>query len=112
MATKPKATKPRDVLKELLDIGQELLINQVRLRDSRGEAQVKLTQEAADLHCRLDACLKELGVSLEGSDNWQRQLKQTHDNAHTRGLMLGLVLGAAAAAVSVSLGGSCFFLDL
>ena len=95
MATDPKARKPRDTLKDLLDIGQELLINQVTRRDSRGERKVKLQQEAADLHCRLDGCLKELGVSLEASDSWQRQLKQARDGAYTRGLMLGLGLGAA-----------------
>ena len=97
MATDPKARKPRDTLKDLLEIGQELLINQVRLRDSRGERKVKLQQEAAALHPRLDGCLRELGVSLQPSDSWQRQLRQARDGAHTRGLMLGFGLGAAAA---------------
>ena len=93
MPTNPQPRKPRDTLKDLLEIGQELMINQVKLRDSRGEAQVKLQQEAAALHRRLDGCLRKLGVSLEASASWQRRLKQTRDGAHTRGLMLGLVLG-------------------
>ena len=94
-----KARKPRDTLKDLLEIGQELMINQVRLKSSRGEQKAKLQQEAATLHRRLDGCLREIGVPLESSDAWQRQLKQTRDAAHTRGLMLGLVLGAAAGVV-------------
>ena len=97
MATDPKARKPRDTLKDLLEIGQELMINQVRLKDSRGEQKAKLQQEAATLHRRLDGCLRELGVSLQPSDSWQRQLRQARDGAHTRGLMLGFGLGAAAA---------------
>ena len=98
MGTNLNARKPRDTLKDLLEIGQELMLNQVKLRDSRGEGQVKLQKEAAALHRRLDGCLRELGVSLEASESWQRQLKQTRDGAHTRGLMLGLALGAAAGA--------------
>lgn len=94
-----KARKPRDTLKDLLEIGQELMINQVRLKSSRGEQKVKLQQEAVILHRRLDGCLREIGVSMEASDAWQHQLKQTRDDAHTRGLMLGLVLGAAAGVV-------------
>ena len=98
MATDPKARKPRDTVKDLLEISQELLINQVKLRDSRGERKVKLQQEAAALHPRLDGCLRELGVSLQPFDSWQWQLRQARDGAHIRGLMLGFGLGAAAAA--------------
>ena len=93
-----KARKPRDALKDLLEIGQELMINQVRLKDSRGEQKTTLEQEAATLHRRLDGCLREIGVSMETSEAWQQQLKQTRDDARTRGLMLGFVLGAGAGA--------------
>ena len=98
MATDPKARKPHDTVKDLVEIGLELIINQVKLRDSRGERKVKLQlEQAALLYCRLDGCLRELGVSLQPSDSWQRQLRQARDGAHTRGLMLGFGLGAAAA---------------
>ena len=97
MATDPKARKPRDTLKDLLAIAQDLMRNRVKLRDSRGEKNVfncrKLQQEAATLHRRLDGCLGELGVSLEAFDSWQWQLRQARDRAYTRGLMLGLGFG-------------------
>lgn len=107
LKTDGRARKPRDTLKNLLEIGQELMINQVRLKDSRGEQKAKLQQEAATLHRQLDACLGEIGVSWEASAAWQRQLKQSRDRAHTRGLMLGLVLGMAAGA---SVGIAWYFL--
>ncbi|MCY3759016.1 MAG: hypothetical protein OXG96_14950 [Acidobacteria bacterium] len=107
MEATAKARKPRDTLKDLLEIGQELMINQVRLKDSRGEQKVKLQQEAATLHRRLDGCLREIGVSLDASSAWQHQLKRTRDDARTKGLMLGLVLGGAAGA---GLGIACYLL--
>lgn len=93
-----KASKPRDTLKNLLEIGQELMINQVRFKDSRGEQKVKLQREADILRRRLDGCLREIGVSLEASDAWQHQLKQAREDARAKGLMFGLVLGAATGA--------------
>ena len=111
MAMDGRARKPRDILKDLLDIGQELLINQVRLKDSRGELKAKLHQEADTLHRRLDICLREIGVSLEASGAWQHQLKQARDDAHTRGLMLGLVLGAATGA-GLGVAGYLLFVSL
>ena len=98
MAATSKARKPRDTLKDLLEIGQELMINQVRFKDSRGQQKAKLQEEADTLYRRLDGCLREIGVSMEGSAAWQHQLKQTREDAHAKGLMLGLVLGAAAGA--------------
>lgn len=93
MGTDGRARKPHDTLKDLLEIGQELMINQVRLKDSRGQQKAKLQQEAATLHRRLDGCLREIGVSMEASEAWQQQLKQTRDGAYSRGLMSGFALG-------------------
>ena len=98
MEAASRGRNARDTLKDLLEIGQELMINQVRLKDSRGEQKTKLEQEADTLHRRLDGCLGKIGVSLEASGTWQHQLKQVRDDARSRGLMLGLVLGAAAGA--------------
>ena len=111
METASKGRKPGETLKNLLEIGQELMINQVRHKDSRGEQKVKLQREAATLRRRLDGCLREIGVSLEASDARQHQLKQTRDDAHTRGLMLGLVLGAALGA-GLGIAGYLLFVSL
>jgi len=44
MEATSKARKTRDTLKNLLEIGQELMINQVRLKDSRGDKKAKLNR--------------------------------------------------------------------
>ena len=106
-----KGRKPRDTLKDLLEIGQELMINQVRLKSSRGEQKARLQQEAVILHRRLDSCLREIGVTWEASAAWRQRLKQTRDDAHTRGLMLGLALGAGLGA-GLGIAGYLLFVSL